>query len=97
MAYLVEDSSKYGISQTRNGATNNIAEYEAIIFALKEITGIDEILSDSLLAVNQLNHKWNLRDPELRKLAVEIWNLAKGKVKFTWIPREENLAGKILG
>lgn len=75
--------------------TNNEAEYAAVLMALRGIKGVTEILSDSQLVVNQLNRKWHIREDRLREYAMEIWRY-KG-VKFTWIPRKENLAGKLLG
>ena len=82
--------------------TNNELEYQAVIYALKQLpeTYIAKIYSDSLLVVQQLSHRWAIKDADLRKLAVEAWNLIDSKhltVSFDWIPRESNLAGKLLG
>ena len=75
--------------------TNNEAEYAAVMMALRGIKGVTEVLSDSQLIVNRLNRKWHIREDRLREYALEIWKY-KG-VKFSWIPRKENLAGKLLG
>ncbi|WP_455279947.1 ribonuclease HI family protein [[Eubacterium] cellulosolvens] len=78
--------------------TNNQAEYKAIIAALQELED-DEmtICSDSLLAVKQLEGEYKIRNPELRKLASKVRSLSRDReVIFKWIPREENLAGKVL-
>ena len=57
-----------------------------------------EILSDSELIIKQLNGEYAIRDATLEVACNEIWHLCRGySVKFTWVPREENLAGKILG
>ncbi len=82
--------------------TNNQAEYIAIISALKKFVDIDEeitIFSDSKNTVYQLNHEYAINNEELRSLAREAWSLiAKfSKFKISWIPRSENLAGKMLG
>ena len=92
--------------------TSNQAEYLAVIFALNELPGIDEILSDSELVIKQLNGEDIVRNEELKGLACEIWRIVgaeyakvkgglrctrTGNVKFTWVPREENKAGEILG
>ena len=82
--------------------TNNQAEYLAIISALKKFEETnDEIIiySDSKNTVNQLNHEFAINNEQLRTLAREAWQLM---AKFTnlqikWVPREENLAGKMLG
>ena len=85
------------------GKTNNEAEYLAVLAALEELPKyqknplvITEILSDSQLVVNQLNHKYHIKESRLRELAMRVWQIS-GNVKFTWIPREKNLAGKLLG
>ena len=83
----------------KNGITHNEAEYIAIVVALKENfdKGI-RILSDSQLAVRQLNKKYKIKEYRLKKLAEEVWKLVEGRnVTFVWIPRERNKAGKVLG
>ncbi len=82
--------------------TNNQAEYLAIIAALKKFQGSDDeiiIYSDSKNTVSQLNHEFAINNEQLRELAREAWTLlAKfSKLKLTWVPRSENLAGKMLG
>jgi ribonuclease HI len=82
--------------------TNNQAEYMAIISALnKFVDSNDEItiFSDSKNTVNQLNHKFAINNEQLRDLARQAWNVM-GKfsnLSINWIPRKENLAGKMLG
>lgn len=88
--------------QREPGITNNQAEYKAIIAALKKFLGTeDEILiySDSKNTVSQLNHEFAINNAQLRELAMEAWQLV-GKyrnLQIRWIPRQENLAGKMLG
>jgi len=82
--------------------TNNQAEYMAIISALKKFSGItDEIIiySDSKNTVSQLNHEFAINNDQLRTLARETWDLIAKfpKLKINWIPRNQNLAGKMLG
>ena len=82
--------------------TNNQAEYLAIISALKKFVDTDNeiiIYSDSKNTVNQLNHEFAINNEKLRDLARESW-LIIGKfsnLSIIWIPRKENLAGKMLG
>ena len=84
------------------GITNNQAEYLAIIAALKKFVGsFDEeiiIYSDSQNTVSQLNHDFAINKDELRSLAREAWILITkfSKLKLQWIPRNKNLAGKML-
>ena len=82
--------------------TNNQAEYMAIISALKKFSGtIDEIIiySDSKNTVSQLNHEFAINNDQLRTLARETWDLIAKfpNLKINWIPRNQNLAGKMLG
>ena len=84
------------------GITNNQAEYYAIITALKKFQdSLDEIIifSDSKNTVNQLTHEFAINNEQLRILAQKSWLLIPKipKLKIKWIPRKENLAGKMLG
>ena len=83
-------------------ATNNEAEYKAIIFALKKakqllgkkkIKNTEVIVnSDSELVVNQLNGKFKILHPELGPFFIAIWNLKFDfpRLEFKYIPREQN-------
>jgi len=84
------------------GITNNQAEYLAIISALKKNESFDDeitIYSDSKNTVNQLNHEFAINNEQLRIFAREAWTLmAKfSHLTIKWVPRSENLAGKMLG
>ncbi|TAL48619.1 reverse transcriptase-like protein [archaeon] len=82
----------------KKGITNNEGEYLAVIAALKENSGDISILSDSQLIVNQLNQNYAIKEDRLRELAKEAWKLSEGRnVTFSWVPRERNKAGKVLG
>ena len=88
--------------ENKSGLTNNQAEYHAIIAALKKFQDSTDkitIFSDSKNTVNQLNHEFAINNEKLRDLARESW-LIIGKfsnLSIVWIPRKENLAGKMLG
>ncbi len=82
--------------------TNNQAEYLAIISVLKKFSeSTDEItiFSDSKNTISQLNHEFAINNDQLRELAREAWSLLSKipNVKLVWVPRNENLAGKMLG
>ena len=88
--------------EEKPGLTNNQAEYLAIITALKKFQNSSEeitIFSDSKNTVNQLNHEFAINNEQLRILAQESWLLIPKipTLKIKWIPRKENLAGKMLG
>lgn len=83
--------------------TNNQAEYEALITALKNLqkkhtnrsqTQNSEIIirTDSELLCNQVNGLYKVRNWSLRKLHSEVIKLIKElpKINLTLIPREEN-------
>lgn len=75
-------------------ATNNQAEYHAVINALEHLmdTDVDQIAfhSDSQLIVNQLNGAWDVNDPQLRDLYERAQDRrdAFETVTFTHLPRE---------
>jgi ribonuclease HI len=83
-------------SQAIGKRTNNQAEYEAAIFALKKAKKLKfknvECFSDSELIVNQLSHKYKIKDKYLQPLFIQAWNLMIDfdKISFYHIPREEN-------
>lgn len=89
--------------------TNNQAEYEAVIFALKKVKQIYGreksknlkliFYSDSELMVKQLNGLYKIKEEELKNLFITIWNLKQDfkQVEFNLIKREENrLADKLV-
>jgi len=83
-------------SQAIGERTNNQAEYEAIIFALKKAKKMKfkkvECFSDSELIINQLSHKYKIKDKDLQPLFINVWNLMIDfeKITFHHIPRQQN-------
>jgi len=83
------------ISDSLGQGTNNIAEYKAVIRAMREakklkVKGI-VINSDSQLVVNQLNGKFRVKNEGLKPAYKEAKKLMGGmKVKLRLIPREKN-------
>ncbi len=83
-------------------ATNNEAEYRAVIFALKKIKLLlgkanilknkIEIRIDSELVVKQLNGEYKILEKDLQPLFLEIWNLKIdfGEIDFVQIDRSLN-------
>lgn len=78
-------------------ATNNVAEYRALILGLEEALrrGIDEIevRMDSLLVVRQMQGRWKIKHPRLRPLALQAGALlaAFPRRSIDHVPREENV------
>ena len=88
--------------EKKSEITNNQAEYMAIISALKKFVNTNDeitIFSDSKNTVNQLNHEFAINNEKLRDLARESWLIITkfSNLSIVWIPRKENLAGKMLG
>lgn len=81
-----------------NDATNNVAEYSAIISAMKWLKENGyakrkiEICSDSLLCINQMAGTYEVRSLRILPLYKEAKKCAEQlmDVRFRWIPREEN-------
>lgn len=99
--YFVKETGESYYKNEEN-ITNNQAEYMAIISALnKFLNSAEEIIiySDSKNTVSQLNHEFAINNNQLRTLAMRAWDLIAKypNLKIKWIPRNENLAGKMLG
>jgi len=84
------------ISQSIGHATNNQAEYRAVIAALEESArlgaGEVEIRSDSELVVKQLKGRYRVKKATLRPLYQKVVQLVGSLEAFTitHIPREQN-------
>ena len=77
--------------------TNNEMEYAAVLWALNKAVDGDIILTDSQLVVNQVAGKWKVKEPRLDTLCkLARLKMEDKDVSLEWIPREENLAGKVL-
>ena len=99
--YFVKETGE-SFYEKKPDVTNNQAEYLAIISALNKFVDSNEeitIYSDSKNTVNQLNHDFAINNEQLRTLAQEACSvMAKfSHLSIEWIPRKENLAGKMLG
>ncbi len=82
--------------------TNNEAEYQAVIFALRKFKALFgkklaqnteiKIKSDSELLIKQLNGQYKILDPKIQPLFLKVWNLKLEfkKVTFLFISRERN-------
>ena len=92
-----EGNAVKNISRYIGQATNNIAEYTALIFALQEalIMRADsvKINTDSQLLYRQINRTYKVKHPNIIGLFTQALQLMSGftKVSIRHIPREENL------
>lgn len=84
------------VSEFIGHATNNQAEYRAVIAALKRAKkiGAHEInfYLDSELVVKQLNREYKVKNKDLAPLFVQIYNeaLSYRKITFSHVRREFN-------
>lgn len=96
----VQDGEYIGV------ATNNVAEYHAVIYAFVRLTrdfskflpAEVEFVMDSQLIANQLAGKFKIKNEGLRELYDQAKRLEErvGKVTYTYTPRANNfLADKL--
>ena len=98
---VVIGDKKY--SKFIGNATNNEAEYQAVIFALKKLRQLIgkkriesqdiEMRMDRELVQKQLSGEYKIKEKELQILFVEVWNLRLDfdHLRFIHIQREQNL------
>lgn len=91
------------VSEFLGKQTNNFAEYSAVILALKTVKAMVpkkgtkniqvEIRMDSELVKKQLSGEYQIKEPTLFPLFMNIWNLRVTDfphIFFTHVPREKN-------
>jgi ribonuclease HI len=77
-------------------ATNNVAEYKALILALKEALKLGAkvllINMDSELVVRQMKGQYKIKEPALKALAMEVFRLTNkfSRITFQHVRREKN-------
>jgi ribonuclease HI len=97
-AVIQEDGGKVisRISRRIGHATNNQAEYRAIIAALEEAVSLGaeevEVRSDSELVVQQLNGRYKVKKTSLRPLYQRVVQLTGSLKSFSisHVPRSQN-------
>lgn len=96
---VIFDESNNKIAEISNAigvATNNQAEYLAIIAGLEKVVGLGyknvNVKADSELVVMQINGLYKIRNTNLRPLYQKVVQLtgALENVLLTYIPREQN-------
>ena len=97
--YDEHGSNIYEEGRGIGNATNNVAEYSAVIAALKYVLSIKyKVLSikfflDSQLVAEQLSSRWKIKNENLRNLYFTTRELEKkigAKFTYSSVPREQN-------
>ncbi len=97
-AALVDEEGHVVAEVTRylGSATNNVAEYTALIIGLEEARRHEveelEVRMDSKLVVEQMNGRWKIKHPNIRPLAVIARELLRSfrEPRIRHVPRIEN-------
>ncbi|MFY7862549.1 MAG: bifunctional RNase H/acid phosphatase [Rhodoluna sp.] len=95
-AVLIEISRFIGV------ATNNVAEYVALVAGLEAAFDRDEnaeilVRMDSKLVIEQMSGRWKIKHQDMIQLGKQVQDLVRGKdVTWQWIPREQNFRADAL-
>ena len=98
-AYVLEDEHGEVVAahgQAIGVATNNVAEYSALIAGLEKAVelGVDEldVISDSELMVKQMRGEYRVKNDALRELSLRAGRLGRelGAVRYSAVRREHN-------
>jgi probable phosphoglycerate mutase len=77
-------------------ATNNVAEYSGLVAGIETALGINpaaflDIRMDSRLVIQQMLGRWQIKHPDMRRLATRARHLlTEASATFTWVPRTRN-------
>ena len=77
-------------------ATNNVAEYRALIAGLDDAVKLGateaDVFMDSKLVVEQMSGRWKVKHPDLIELHAEARKLASrlDRISYAWVPRARN-------
>ncbi|MCX6451158.1 MAG: histidine phosphatase family protein [Actinobacteria bacterium] len=86
----------FELYETIGIATNNVAEYNGLLAALRKVNELDpmatvEAKMDSKLVVEQMSGRWQIKHPDMRLLAKHAREAhPQNLVTYKWIPRDEN-------
>lgn len=107
-AFVVEEDGKLIYSEAKylGNATNNLAEYTAVLSALRWLvtTRLDKenikilkkeivFILDSELVVKQINRQYKVKNKKLKEMYLEIQNILNNrspKIVFKRVSREKN-------
>jgi ribonuclease HI len=90
------------VSERIGVATNNVAEYRAVIAGLEAAQAFParavRLRADSMLVIRQLEGKWKVKQEHLRPLHAQARALLADydDVDLAHVPREENIDADLL-
>ena len=100
---LAEDGTVIAeLTRALGRATNNVAEYNALILGLEEARRLGasaiDVRMDSLLVVEQMSGRWRTKHPGLIPLALRAGHLLASfpEHELRHVPREQNLVADAL-
>ena len=102
--YRIEDEAGTVLveaGETIGVATNNVAEYRALIAGLRAVAELGvsevEVRADSQLLMRQMTGAYRVKNAALRELWLEARRVAAAfeRVRFVEIPRAENAAADL--
>lgn len=100
---ICDDKGKilYEEGQTIGIATNNVAEYQAVLSALEYIRRVwdkdaphnIEVITDSQLIASQLSGKYKIKNQNLKGLfdKIKILEFDLGNISYRNVPRSQNI------
>jgi ribonuclease HI len=86
-----------GIGETIGVATNNVAEYSAVVVGLRRCKAMGarvvHVRSDSQLLIEQLKGNYKVKNATLKELHAEVRSIMTGfdRVSFEHVRREQNI------
>jgi ribonuclease HI len=90
------------VSECIGVATNNVAEYQALIAGLEAAQAFPSravrVRADSLLVIRQVQGAWKVKQAHLRPLVLRAQELLRAyeEVDLGHVPREENVDADLL-
>jgi ribonuclease HI len=94
--YNTKKETIFEASKYLGETTNNVAEYSALILALKKAKELKAekitCYADSELMVKQLNREYKVKNAGLAPLFLEVYNLSLGfkQISYHHVRREQN-------
>lgn len=77
-------------------SSNNVAEYHGLLRGLEAARDLGasqvDVYMDSKLVVEQMSGRWKIKHPDMKQLALDARELARGfdSVTYNWVPRAKN-------